>query len=102
MALVSSKTLSLKAIVIWLAAVCAIGQALFALGLSLNDHTLCLVGRFFIGLSDAQTITQQTIMCIWFPTSQLPFAFGVMLFLVKIVRATNDNFASVFYNAMGL
>ena len=41
-------------------------------------------------------------MCIWFPTSQLPFAFGVMLFLVKIVRATNDNFASFFYNAMGL
>ena len=53
MALVSSKTLSQKAIGIWLAAVCAIGQALFALGLSLNDHTLCLVGRFFIGLSDA-------------------------------------------------
>ena len=53
MALVSSKTLSLKAIVIWLAAVCAFGQALVTLGLSLNDHTLCLVGRFFIGLSDA-------------------------------------------------
>jgi heme exporter protein D len=31
----------------------------------------------------------------------LPFAFGIMLFLVKIVRATNDNLASVFYNATG-
>ena len=38
-------------------------------------------------------------MCMWFPTSQLPFAFGINLFLVKIVRATNDNVASVFYEA---
>jgi hypothetical protein len=59
-------------------------------------------GRFFIGLSDSQTIIQQTIMCIWFPTSQLPFAFGLMLFLVKIVRTLNDNFASVFFNTIGL
>ena len=36
-------------------------------------------------------------MCIWFPTSQLPFAFGILLFLVKIVRTTNDNVASMFY-----
>ena len=39
------------------------------------------------------------IMCIWFPTSQLPFAFGIMLFLIKIVRTTNDNVASMFYEA---
>jgi len=41
---------------------------------------------------------QQTIICIWFPNSQLPFAFGILLFLVKIVRTTNDNVASMFYN----
>ena len=39
-------------------------------------------------------------MCIWFPTSQLPFAFGILLFLVKIVRTTNDNVASMFYEAV--
>ena len=37
------------------------------------------------------------MMCIWFTTSQLPFAFGILLFLVKIVRTTNDNVASMFY-----
>ena len=38
-------------------------------------------------------------MCIWFPASQLPMAFGLILFLVKIVRTTNDNIASRFYQA---
>lgn len=81
---------------------CALGQMIFALGLSQRSQIICVWGRFFIGLSDAQTIMQQTIMCMWFPVSQLPFAYGLMLFLVKLVRTTNDNFASVFYNAFGL
>ena len=38
-------------------------------------------------------------MCLWFPTSELPFAFGIQLFLVKTVRAINDNVASMFYEA---
>ena len=38
-------------------------------------------------------------MCIWFPSSQLPAAFGIMLFLQKVVRTTNDNVASRFYQA---
>lgn len=38
-------------------------------------------------------------MCIWFPASQLPFAFGILLFLMKIVRTANDNLASMFYEA---
>lgn len=38
-------------------------------------------------------------MCIWFPASQLPFAFGIMLFLMKVVRTANDNLASMFYEA---
>lgn len=41
-------------------------------------------------------------MCLWFPTSQLPMVFGLMLFLVKVVRTTNDNTASVLYNSVGL
>jgi len=38
-------------------------------------------------------------MCIWFPASQLPLAFGILLFLIKIVRTANDNVASLFYEA---
>ena len=60
---------------------------------------MCLLGRFLIGLSDCQRIFMQTIMCMWFTTSQLPFAFGIVLFLIKIVRTTNDNVASMFYEA---
>ena len=62
---------------------------------------MCVVGRFLIGTTDSMTIFQQTIMCIWFPASQLPFAFGILLFLVKIVRTTNDNVATLFYESMG-
>ena len=58
-----------------------------------------MIGRFLVGTSDSMTIFQQTIMCIWFPASQLPFAFGILLFMVKIVRTTNDNVASLFYEA---
>lgn len=72
---------------------------LFAIGLTDKDHYLCVVGRFFIGLSDSLTIFQQSLMCVWFPASQLPFAFGLMLFQVKIVRTINDNVASMFYEA---
>lgn len=31
----------------------------------------------------------------------LPFVFGMMLFMCKVVRAVNDNTASMFYNATG-
>jgi hypothetical protein len=102
MTVVSSKVLTIKSIVYSLCFACTIGQALFAIGIQNNDYALCLLGRFFIGTSDALTIMQQTIMCLWFPTSQLPMVFGLMLFLVKVVRTTNDNTASVLYNTVGL
>jgi hypothetical protein len=38
-------------------------------------------------------------MCHWFESSTLPFVFGILLFLVKMVRAINDNVAPMFYNA---
>ena len=72
---------------------------LFAMGLSANNYAWCLLGRFIFGLSDSMTIFQHTILCYWFDNNNLPFAFGIVLFLVKVVRAANDNFASMFYNA---
>jgi hypothetical protein len=78
---------------------CCIGQGYFAHGLQTKNQSTCILGRAMIGFSDLQFILQQTIMCTWFPTSQLPFAYGIMLFLVKIVRTTNDNVASLYYNA---
>jgi hypothetical protein len=44
------------------------------------------------------TILQQTIMCLWFSPEQLPIAFSMLLFMVKLVRAINDNTASIVYN----
>jgi uncharacterized membrane protein (DUF485 family) len=35
---------------------------------------------------------------MWFNQQQLPIAFGMLLFLVKVVRAINDNVASIIYN----
>jgi len=61
-----------------------------------------MCGRLLIGFADSMTIIQQTIMCCWFPTSRLPYVFGIMLFLVKIIRAINDNVASVINNEIGL
>ena len=71
----------------------------FAIGLQDQDHILCILGRFMIGLSDSLSIFQQSLMCMWFPASQLPFAFGIMICIMKIVRTANDNLASMFYEA---
>ena len=59
---------------------------------------MCLASRLIFGVSDSMTIVQQTIMCMWFNQEQLPIAFGMLLFLVKMVRAVNDNVASIIYN----
>lgn len=37
-------------------------------------------------------------MCMWFTSEQLPIAFSILLFLVKMIRAINDNIASMIYN----
>lgn len=50
------------------------------------------------GISDSQTIVQQTILCMWFSSSQLTIANSMMMFMVKLVRAVNDNTASIIYN----
>ncbi|CDW88287.1 major facilitator superfamily domain-containing protein 1 [Stylonychia lemnae] len=80
---------------------CTIGQMFFAIGLSLHNYHMLLMGRFIFGLSDSVSIFQQTILCYWFEPTQLPFVFGILLFMVKIVRAINDNVASVYFNATG-
>lgn len=80
---------------------CCLGQFLFTLGLSTHNYNLCLIGRFVFGLSDSMTVFQHTILCLWFDANILPLVFGVLLFLVKLVRATNDNVASMFFNTTG-
>ena len=38
-------------------------------------------------------------MSLWFSASELPLAYGTMMFLGKAIRSINDNGASVFYEA---
>ena len=54
-ALIMSRV-SLRTVLILLSLFCTVGQGLFAVGLSNKNHNMCLLGRFFIGLSDTQTI----------------------------------------------
>lgn len=79
-------------------AAAALGQYLFILGLREKNYFHCLVSRFVFGVSDLVTILQNVIMCTWFTPAQLPVAFSLLLFMVKLVRATNDNIASMVYN----
>lgn len=96
---VAMDKLSLRPLLLTLSLTCAIGQMFFAIGLNDKDHMLCILGRLFIGISDSLSIFQQSLMCIWFTAGQLPFAFGCLLFMQKIVRTSNDNVASMFYEA---
>lgn len=49
---------SLRGILLTLSFCCMLGQMFFAIGLSDKDHTLCILGRLLIGVSDALTIFQ--------------------------------------------
>lgn len=77
---------------------CLVGQLLFIMGLQSRSYLTCLVGRVIFGVSDCMTISQQTIMCLWFDNDSLPLALSLLLFQVKLARAVNDNFASIIYN----
>lgn len=77
---------------------CYLGQYIFILGLQTKNYNYCLLSRLVFGVSDSQTIVQQTILCMWFDNSQLPIAWSMMLFMVKLTRAINDNTASLIYN----
>lgn len=75
-----------------------LGQYIFIMGLREKNYFHCLVSRVVFGVSDLVTIMQNVIMCMWFTPSQLPVAFSLLLFMVKLVRAINDNIASMVYN----
>ena len=75
-----------------------LGQYIFIMGLREKNYMHCLISRFVFGLSDLVTIMQNIIMCTWFTPSQLPVAFSLLLFMVKLVRAINDNTASMVFN----
>jgi len=78
---------------------CVLGQYCFIIGLERKSYHFCLISRVIFGISDSMTIVQQILMCTWFTAEQLPIAFSLMLFMVKLVRAVNDNTASLIYNA---
>lgn len=48
--------LSLKPLLLTLSFTCAIGQMFYAIGLNDKDQMLCILGRFFIGISDSLSI----------------------------------------------
>jgi len=72
---------------------------LFAFGVEIRNFNLCLVGRFICGASDCIAVIQQTLVCQWFSATQLPIAYGILLFFQKLTRALNDNFASVYFKS---
>ena len=78
---------------------CLVGQWGFIAGLEHKSYTMCLVSRLVFGISDCMSIAQQTIMCMWFTNDQLPLAYSLLLFQIKMVRALSDNLASIVYNS---
>lgn len=88
----------MKKSLITLSLLCCLGQLLITLGLTYLNYNLCFLGRLIFGFSDSVTVFQHIVLCFWFDSNRLPLVFGLLLFLVKVVRAINDNLASIFYN----
>ena len=90
--------LGIRSLTVILALCALIGQWVFILGLETKSYVECTLSRFIFGVSDSMTILQSIYLCQWFTTEQLPIASSLLLFLVKSVRATNDNVAPIIYN----
>ena len=92
------KNIGLKNTTFFLVVVCSLGQWGFIYGLQHHNYMICLLSRTVFGLSDCISIMQNTLICMWFTTNEIPLALALFSCLVKLCRGTADNLAAVVYN----
>ena len=77
-------------------ALVAIGQAVFAFGVSINSFPIALTGRAIFGCGgETLDITQSVIVIRWFIGKELSMAFGLNLTLSLLGGVLNDNIEPV-------
>ena len=70
----------------------AIGQALFAFGVSIRSYPVALIGRCIFGLGgESLNISQFNSILSWFGDEQISMALSVAATFNRITTAVNDN-----------
>lgn len=73
------------------ASLIALGQAIFALGVSAKSWILMDLGNIVMGLGgESYTVANSALLSEWFKGAELAFAFGVNLSLAKLGSVIND------------
>jgi MFS family permease len=80
--------------------VIAIGQAIFAFGVQINNFYIALLGRGIFGCGgESQGIAQNAIVFSWFTGKELAMSFGFTLSIAKLAGLLNDIIEPLLYNA---
>ena len=68
-----------------------IGQLVFALGCSFSSINVMILGRILFGFGgEAINATQSTLIVNWFSSSELSFALGIALSILRFGSVLND------------
>jgi len=88
--------------VVFLTLIC-IGQAVFAVGVTLKKFWLALVGRLIFGFGgESLSVAQSTLLAGWFRGKEIAFAMGINLSISRVGSVVNDNVSPAAYKAWSL
>ncbi|ETV85102.1 hypothetical protein H257_02960 [Aphanomyces astaci] len=69
-----------------------LGQIVFATGNSLQNLPIMLGGRVIFGLGgETVSVAQSALLAVWFPASELAFANGVILSVMRLGTTVNNH-----------
>lgn len=87
---------------VFLTLIC-LGQAVFALGVTLKKFWLALLGRLIFGFGgESLSVAQSTLLAGWFRGKEVAFAMGINLSISRIGSVVNDNVSPAAYEAWSL
>ena len=80
-----------------------IGQAVFALGLSLKSWPIMYVGRIIFGMGgESLSVGNSALLSAWFEGKELAFAFGLNLSIARLGSVINNLVSPAIANGVGL
>jgi nitrate/nitrite transporter NarK len=80
-----------------------VGQALFALGVTIKSYALMLVGRTIFGFGgESLCVAESTLLAVWFKGKEVALAMGINLTVARLGSVANDNLSPFWFRHSGL
>lgn len=95
--------LGCRVMVVVFSALLVLGQAIFALGTSIDSYAIMLLGRVFYGFGgESLCVAAQTMLAEWFMGREMALAMGINLSVSRLGSVVNDQTSVAFYKRVGL